>query len=77
MLCCIGGLSKMIDNQALIDRVFSVDEGLRALFRVNTPMDGWRSGPVLVGQCCMRHVARGFFVGAQSLLGFKCVGAEF
>ena len=38
MLRCIGGLSKMIDNQALIDRVFSVDEGFRALFRVNTPM---------------------------------------
>ena len=30
----IGGLSKMIDNQAMVDRVLSVDEGLRALFRV-------------------------------------------
>ena len=49
MLCCIGGLSKMIDNQIMVDSVLSIDEGLRALFRVNTPMDGWRSGPVLVG----------------------------
>ena len=38
MLRCIGGLSKMIDNQAMVDRVLSVDEGLRALFRVNAPM---------------------------------------
>jgi hypothetical protein len=38
MLRCIGGLSKMIDNQAMVDRVPSVDEGLRALFRVNAPM---------------------------------------
>lgn len=77
MLCCIGGLSKMIDNQIMVDSVLSIDEGLRALFRVNTPMDGWRSGRVLVRQCGMQRVAPGFFVGAQSLLGFKCVGAEF
>ena len=77
MLCCIGGLNKMIDNQTMVDSVLSVDEGSRALFLVNTPMDGWRSGPVLLRQCGMQRVAPGFFVGAQSSLGFKCVGAEF
>jgi hypothetical protein len=35
----IGGLSKMIDNQVTVDRVLSVDESLRALCRVNTPME--------------------------------------
>jgi hypothetical protein len=34
----IGGVSKMIDNQVTVDRVISVDESLRGLLRVNTPM---------------------------------------
>ena len=34
----IGGVSKIIDNQGMVDSVFSVDESSRALPRLTVPM---------------------------------------
>jgi hypothetical protein len=71
---CIGGLSKMIDNQGMVDSVLSVDESWACVAsRLTRRWHCWRSGPVLLRHCGMRRVARGFFVGAQSLLRLQGV----
>ena len=76
MLHRIGGLNKMIDNQAMADNGLNVDESLRALCRVSTPMARSTFSTRFIET--LRYGVRGawVFVGGQSLLGFEFVGAE-